>query len=78
MREMQKGCNYEVAAQRVVQIHGADALRNRALTKRAADMTDTFAEVAADIECRDGCRRIEVLRKARLEHPHLYATLQIV
>jgi hypothetical protein len=33
--EMRKGCNYEIAAQRVLQLHGANALRNRAINKRA-------------------------------------------
>jgi hypothetical protein len=46
--EMQKGCNYEVGAQRVMQMYGSAALRNSAITKRADFVEDRFTDFADD------------------------------
>jgi hypothetical protein len=78
--EMAKGCNYEIAAQRVMQLHGANALHYRTINKRAARAEDAEGELikrADDIWCDDpGMDRCEALRKARQENPRLFKALQ--
>jgi hypothetical protein len=75
--EMRKGCNENVAAQRVVTMYGSAVLRDR-LSKRAAEIKDTFADVAEGILGAEGCSRTEALRKARLSSPLLFKALQNV
>jgi hypothetical protein len=75
--QMAKGCNYEIAAQRVMQLHGSNALRHRsAISKRAADIADTFDAVAEDIWGNSALDRCEALREARKARPHLFKALQ--
>jgi hypothetical protein len=77
--EMAKGVNAEVAGQRVLQLHGADALRHRTIAKRAADIEDTFAKRAEAIWSGDpDLDRCSALRKLRQENPALYKALQAV
>jgi hypothetical protein len=55
---------------------GSAALRYRALSKRAADLANTFDAAAEDIWINSDSDRCEALRKARLAHPKLYKALQ--
>jgi hypothetical protein len=75
--EMRKGCNENVAAQRVVTMYGSAVLRDR-LSKSAAEINDSFADVAEGIFDAEGCSRTEALRKARLSSPLLFKALQNV
>jgi hypothetical protein len=75
--EMRKGCNENVAAQRVVTMYGGAVLRDR-LSKSAAEINDTFADVVEGIFDAEGCSRTEALRKARLSSPLLFKALQNV
>jgi hypothetical protein len=75
--EMRKGCNENVAAQRVVTMYGGAVLRDR-LSKSAAEINDTFADVVEGIFDAEGCSRTEALRKARLSSPRLFKALQNV
>jgi hypothetical protein len=74
--EMRKGCNYEIAAQRVLQLHGANALRNRAINKRAEraeDAEDQLLKSAGDLWASDpNLDRTEALRESRLAFPRLH------
>jgi hypothetical protein len=74
--EMKKGVNREIAGQRVLQAHGSNALRNRAINKRAADIADTFGAVAEDIWGNSALDRCEALREARKARPLLFKALQ--
>jgi hypothetical protein len=77
--QMAKGCNYEVAAQRVMQAHGSNALRARPLAKRAHDLDDQFHKRAQDIwQADESLSRCESLRKARLSNKKLFEALQSV
>jgi hypothetical protein len=72
--QMMKGCNYEVAAQRVMQLHGSAAVRHRAIID---DIEDQCHKRAEDIWYDDPeLSRTEALRKARLANPRLFAALQ--
>jgi hypothetical protein len=78
--QMAKGCNYEVAAQRVMQLHGAAALHNRAFSKRvgrAENAEDELLKSAQDLWLDgDTADRCDALRKARLDNPRLFKALQ--
>jgi hypothetical protein len=73
--EMRKGCNAEVAAQRVAQQHGFPALHNRRIAKAEAT-ADDFQKEAEFVAERDGISRTAALRKLRLENPHYFAQMR--
>ena len=78
--QMAKGCSAEVASQRVMQLYGAAALENRAMSKREATATlaeDRLVKAAADIwEDNVGLDRCEALRAARKSNPGLYRRMR--
>jgi hypothetical protein len=74
--EMRKGCNVEVAGQRVMQLYGSAALRHRTFAKSEV-IADRFEKVAEDAWLADeDCDHCTALRKARLSNPRLFRALQ--
>lgn len=76
-QEMRKGCNMEVAAQRVAQAYGSTALSNR-MFKRTYAVENQFRDAAEEIYRSENCSRTEALRKARQEKPTFYKALRSV
>jgi hypothetical protein len=77
--EMRKGCSREIALQRLAQQFGFRAFDNPdRLTKRRADLTYTFLKRCDEIMDQDGVSATEATRRARLEDPRLFATMQSV
>jgi hypothetical protein len=77
-QEMKKcGVTMEVAAQRVAQLHGFPALQNRMFKGTDTSLVAALQKRAEDIALRDGIGRADALRKARLEQPSLYKSLNI-
>jgi hypothetical protein len=76
--QIAKGCSPELAAQRVVQLHGYEAMRNRMFTKTAEDITKRFQREVEKIMYEDGCDATEATRLARIENPTLFKALQLV
>ena len=76
--EMRKGCNMEVASQRVMQQHGSAALRHRflAIEKNYIPIGAQLTEAAEAIMLEEDCSRTEALRKARLQNPSMYKALR--
>jgi hypothetical protein len=78
--QLAKGCpNYEVAAQRVLTLHGADAWRNRSgINKAAADLTERFQKrVDALIdEGYSGTEACQIVRQQ--DNGLMYKVLQII
>jgi hypothetical protein len=74
--QMVKGCNMEVASQRVAQLHGYEATRN-SMYKGESKLSDRFqkrvdALIAEGYSGEDACR---IIRKA---DPTLFRAMQIV
>jgi hypothetical protein len=65
--QMAKGCVYEVAAQRVMQTHGSNALRHRALGPRSdpARLTKRLETRIDEVVADTGLSRTEALRALR-------------
>jgi hypothetical protein len=78
--QMMKGCSHEVAAQRVMQMHGAAALQHRAMSKRAAIAEVAENELIAKAQSvweDDGTLdRCGALRAARKAHPRLFKAMR--
>jgi hypothetical protein len=76
--QIAKGCSPELAAQRVVQLHGNRALDTRMFTKTAEDITKRFQREVEKIMYEDGCDATEATRLARIENPLLFKAMQII
>jgi hypothetical protein len=76
--EMRKGCNAEIAAQRVAQAHGFRAFDNDAdlINKRAWDLGSEFQKRAEYVYGNSAMDRCESLRATRLANPALFKRLQ--
>jgi hypothetical protein len=72
-QEMRKGCNYEIAGQRVMQTHGSAALRSRALGPRSdpARITKRLTQRIDELRA-DGLSGCEALRKLRLDREYFW------
>ena len=67
----------EIAAQRVVQQYGGEALRNRMFAKTDMSLVNRLQKRANDIAAEYGCELTEALRAARLETPWLHKALLV-
>jgi hypothetical protein len=76
--EIRKGCNMEVASQRVAQQHGFGAMRNRMFAKGAENVVSRFQKRVDQIAYEDNCGLDEATRKARIENPRLFRAMQSV
>jgi hypothetical protein len=77
--EMRKGCNYEIAAQRVCQQHGFRALDNRSsMAKAATTITDTWDDLVLKTATELDCTMNEAQRVVREENPSLFKALQVI
>jgi hypothetical protein len=76
--QIAKGCSPELAAQRVVNLHGYRALDTRMFTETAEDITKRFQREVEKIMYEDGCDATEATRLARIENPTLFKALQLV
>jgi hypothetical protein len=70
-----KGVTEQVAAQRVINTHGNEALRHRMIAKRGPSVSRTFTKAATEIMYEDGVDRCEALRRLRKERPDWYDAL---
>jgi hypothetical protein len=74
--EMMKGCNREVAMQRVAQLHGFRAFDQPShFNKRAEDAEYALIKQANEVWADSDLSRCEALREARLDNPRLYRVL---
>jgi hypothetical protein len=76
---MAKGCNYNTAAGRVMNLWGSNALHYRSISKSTARAEEAELallkqanEVWLDGDAADRC---DALRKARLDNPRIYRVL---
>src|SRR6516162_6807137 len=76
--QMQKGCNYEMAAQRVCQAHGYDAFNNRMLAKGSHDIEARFKKIVKRIAATEDVTLEEATRKARLRNPSLVRAMNSI
>jgi hypothetical protein len=76
--QMAKGCNYEMAAQRVCQAHGYDAFNNRMLAKGSQDIEARFRKIVKSLAYEHDLGLEEATRLARKRNPHLYWALNSV
>jgi hypothetical protein len=75
--EMAKGCNREIAGQRVAQLHGFRAFDNGSrITKRRGDLLYEFQKRVDEIMYKDGVDATEATRRARMEDPALFRAMQ--
>jgi hypothetical protein len=75
--EIAKGCNYEIAAQRVAQLHGFRAFDyGSRITKRRGDLLYEFQKRVDEIMFKDGVDATEATRRARLEDWRLFSAMQ--
>jgi hypothetical protein len=75
--EMAKGCNREIAGQRVAQLHGFRAFDNGSrITKRRGDLLWEFQKRVDEIMYKDQVDATEATRRARQEDPRLFAAMQ--
>ena len=75
---MAKGCNYEMAAQRVCQAHGYDAFNNRMMAKGSQDIEARFRKIVKSLSYEHDISLEEATRLARKRNPHLYRALNSV
>jgi hypothetical protein len=76
-QEMAKGCNREIAGQRVAQLHGFRAFDNGSRTvKRRGDLIYEFQKRVDEIMYKDGVDATEATRRARMEDPRLFRAMQ--
>jgi hypothetical protein len=75
-REMAKGCNMEIAAQRVAQQYGYDAQRNYpSMIRKGADLSERFARIVKSIYTTEDVTKEEATRLARHRNPALYRAM---
>ena len=77
--EMAKGCNAEIAGQRVLQREGSAALRSTSPFAKSEETTCAarLQKRAEEISFDTGCDMTVALRKARLERPWLVQAMNI-
>jgi hypothetical protein len=76
--QMAKGCNYEMAAQRVCQAHGYDAFNNRMLAKGSHDIEARFARIVKSLSYEHDISMEEATRLARKRNPSLYKAMNSI
>jgi hypothetical protein len=75
--EMRKGCNREIAGQRIAQLHGFRAFDQPSrITKRRDGLLYTFQKRVDQIMYQDGVDAAEATRRARMEDPRLFSAMQ--
>jgi hypothetical protein len=73
--EIRKGCNMEIASQRVAQAHGFRALDTRMLAK-GESIVDRFQKRVDAVMYEEGISAEDAMRKVRRASPHLFRMMQ--